>query len=220
MIAVDGLIVLAVLAAVPAIVYNVWRWARIGTASGNDRTPADGRQLVATVAAPMSSADAWFEARTLADGVRDEYAGYLLDPVQAFRYPLLNEVSASSTQVFLDALAAYNAVEPEHGPTTAAQAKDLLELARTLRRTWVAAYDRAQIVGLDYLSEPHRERVERAIKALMLALDPATTDAERRNAYMYALRLVDGIVSVHRDTRGALHQAVERLAIEGHDDRA
>ena len=146
--------------------------------------------------------------------VRLAWFDYEADPILAFKYPQIHDVTHPDTADFIEALAGCPSFEVYPGDT---RAVEWVAAADRLIAAWEMCETSAKATGLNAIPASERAVIELAIRMLTKGLDDAATPAERSTFVRRAYELVTPIIA-NQDVRFVLPSetvAALNVAIRG-----
>lgn len=158
----------------------------------------------------------WGEHVAALHKLKQKFVEFETDPWSAFRRPLLGDVSEPETAAFHDAFAHAQDLHTETRPQSRTVVDDFGAAVRAATRAWQVADTHARKVAVPTVGESDRRRLRQAKGALLLAMDPATSAAERRAALGQVEKLIKGLTTMPANARTTLVAEldhVERQAI-------
>lgn len=142
------------------------------------------------------------------DDIEQKYAEYEKDIVKIIKYPIMTDLTNTYTASFSSALRKTQRLYDE-GEMTAY--KDSLD---TLDDAFHIAESNARKISLSQLLPDERNKVTDARQMLALAMDEASSETEKKNAFKAAMRNLEGIVAVPDAAVTSLRQQIGLLEIE------
>jgi hypothetical protein len=145
------------------------------------------------------------------DAVNSRWLAYELDVAKLIDFPMMSDVREPLTVEFLRAKRLADGLRPAV-PTDLASDGQLSEYRQALRNFEVAfdvAEREAKRIKDAHYSEPERQRLCTAKKLLSMAVDEASTQAERQLAYHRARKELDGLLLLPDEAVAALERRVQ-----------
>ena len=163
---------------------------------------------VLAVPLPVHSFAVSSPERKRLDDIEQKYAEYEKDIVKIIKYPIMTDLTNAYTASFNSALRKTQRLYDE-GEMTAY--KDSLD---TLDDAFHIAESNARKISLSQLLPDERNKVTDARQMLALAMDEASSETEKKNAFKAAMRNLEGIVAVPDAAVTSLRQQIGLLEIE------
>lgn len=152
-------------------------------------------------------------ARLLADHdvVNARWLGYELDVGKLIDYPMMSDVREPLTVEFLRAKRLADGLRPERAEAFASdgQLSEYRQALRNFEVSFDVAEREAKRIKDAHYSEPERQRLSTARKLLTMAVDDASTQAERQLAYGRARKELDGLLVLPDEAVAALELRVQ-----------
>jgi hypothetical protein len=142
------------------------------------------------------------------DNIEQKYAEYEKDIVKVIKYPIMTDLTNAYTAGFHSALRKTQRFFDE-GDMQAY--KDSLD---TLEDAFHIAESNARKISLSQLMPDERNKVTDARQMLAVAIDGASSETEKKNAFKGAMRKLEGIVAVPDAAVTSLRQQIGLLEIE------
>jgi hypothetical protein len=142
------------------------------------------------------------------DAIEKQYADYEQDIVKLIKYPVMTDLTNTYTAAFNSALRKTRRLY-EEGDIAAY--KDSLD---TLEDAFHIAESNARKISLSQLLADERSKVTDARQMLAVALDEASSETEKKNAFKGAMRNLEGIVAVPDAAVASLRQQIGLREIE------
>ncbi|SDL52385.1 hypothetical protein [Tessaracoccus oleiagri] len=140
---------------------------------------------------------------SLAEDVKTEYGRLLSDVVYRIENAALFDPSVPTTREFAELMVRWDEdrarLRPDQRQTLAADLRVAFDTARA----------HAERVGLTHLPATARKPAAVAAKSLLLARNPATTEAERRTALAKANEILDSLMLYYLPTPGEATELLE-----------
>ena len=165
---------------------------------------------VPSSALPASSANSPTiqPARKRLDSIEQKYAEYEKDIVKIIKYPIMTDLTNTYTATFNSALRKTQRLFDEGDLTAYKHSLD------TLEDSFHIAESNARKISLSQLASDERSKVTDARQMLAVALDEASSETEKKNAFKGAMRNLEGIVAVPDAAMISLRQQIGLLEIE------
>lgn len=145
------------------------------------------------------------------DAVNARWLDYELDVVKLIDFPMMSDVREPLTVEFLRAKRLADGLRPER-PEGIVNDSQLTEYRQALRNFEVAfdvAEREARRIKDAHYTDVERQRLGTAKKLLSMAVDDASTQAERQLAYTRARKELDGLLLLPDEAVAALEQRVQ-----------
>lgn len=142
------------------------------------------------------------------DAIEQKYAEYAKDIVKIIKYPIMADLTDAYTAAFHSALRKTQRFFDEGEMSTYKESLDTLEDA------FHVAESNARKISLSQLMPDERSKVTDARQMLAVALDGASSETEKKNAFKGAMRNLEGIVAVPESALTSLRQQIGLLEIE------
>lgn len=146
--------------------------------------------------------------RNRLDAIEQKYAEYEQDIVKIIKYPIMTDLTNPYTATFNSAL---RKTQRLYGEGDMAGYKDSLD---ALEDAFHIAESNARKISLSQLLSDERSKVTDARQMLAVALDEASSETEKKNAFKGAMRNLEGIVAVPDAAIASLRQQIGLLEIE------
>ena len=142
------------------------------------------------------------DAAEQVDTVKEEYGRLLSDIAYRVECPALFDAAEPHTEQLTLALFRWDSSAARLEP------QELVELATTIRSTFLAAKHHAERVGMNHLPEAARPAAKRALHAVRRARDPQAPAAERQAALRAAVEILDDLALYYLPSPGEARDAL------------
>lgn len=145
------------------------------------------------------------------DAVNARWLDYELDVAKLIDYPMMSDVREPLTVDFLRAKRLVDGLRPEHASeiSTEAQLVEYRQAVRNFEVSFDIAEREAKRLKDQHFTEPERQRLKTARKLLPMAVDDASTQAERQLAYERTRKELDGLIVLPDEALAALEKRVQ-----------
>lgn len=145
------------------------------------------------------------------DAVNARWLDYELDVAKLIDYPMMSDVREPLTVDFLRAKRLADGLRPEHASeiSTEAQLVEYRQAVRNFEVSFDIAEREAKRLKDQHFTEPERQRLKTARKLLPMAVDDASTQAERQLAYERTRKELDGLIVLPDEALAALEKRVQ-----------
>ncbi|WP_045074616.1 hypothetical protein [Psychromicrobium lacuslunae] len=145
------------------------------------------------------------------DAVNARWLDYELDVAKLIDYPMMSDVREPLTVDFLRAKRLADGLRPEHASeiSTEAQLIEYRQAVRNFEVSFDIAEREAKRLKDQHFTEPERQRLKTAKKLLPIAVDEASTPAERQLAYERTRKELDGLIVLPDEALAALEKRVQ-----------
>ncbi|WP_394938602.1 hypothetical protein [Psychromicrobium sp. YIM B11713] len=145
------------------------------------------------------------------DAVNARWLDYELDVGKLIDYPMMSDVREPLTVDFLRAKRLADGMRPDHAAELSndAQLAEYRQAVRNYEVSFDIAEREAKRIKDQHFSEPERQRLKTARKLLPMAVDEASTQAERQLAYTRTRKELDGLIVLPDEALAALEKRVQ-----------
>lgn len=140
--------------------------------------------------------------------IESEWFAIQSDVVQLLKYPMLSDMGEPLVREFYTQLSYVKALSVDHF-----LGKDFMLAVSTLKTSWDYLLHEAQKTELSRFDDGERKKILMATNLMNIALDKASTPAERQSAYKKAMEQLKGLVVLPKATLAVLEESVSRKEI-------
>lgn len=151
------------------------------------------------------------------DAVNARWLDYELDVAKLIDFPMMSDVREPLTVEFLRAKRLADGLRPESpsGVVNDAQLSEYRQALRNFEVSFDVAEREARRIKDAHYTEPERQRLGTVRKLFTMAVDDASTQAEKQLAYSRARKELDGLLVLPEEAIAALEQRIQAQLLPG-----